>query len=292
MSHQFIINAIRHIPSGARRRFAVFLAGLLYRLSFKHRLIAMHNLTRSFPEKSLPEIKKILRKSYSSFAIVVSEFFDIPSLNKDNLHRLICVEGLENYQEALREEKGVLVFGAHFGNWEIGNAALALMTKPFVFLYRVFDSPFLEKYITGIRVSYGNTSLSKDKAMRPIIRLLKNGLTVNMLIDQNVAWYEGVFVDFFGRKACTTSGLALLALHTQSSVLPAFTRRLPDGSYLLEIGKKVDIVDSGDRVRDVLTNTQNFTNIVEEQIRKYPEQWLWLHQRWKTKPCQIKQRGK
>jgi KDO2-lipid IV(A) lauroyltransferase len=287
-----MVKLIQYIPSGARRRLADLLAGALYNLSFKHRLIAMHNLMRSFPEKSLPEIKNILRKSYSSFAVVVSDFFDIPSLKKEKLHHVIRVEGLENYREALKEAKGVLLFGAHFGNWEIGNAALALLTRPFVFLYRVFDSPFLEKNITGVRASYGNTSLSKDKAMRPILRLLKNGSTINMLIDQNVAWYDGVFVDFFGRQACTTTGLALLALHTKAPVLPAFTRRLPDGGYLLEIGKKVDIVDSGNRVQDVLTNTQIFTKMIEEQIRKYPEQWLWLHQRWKTRPCQIQQRGK
>jgi KDO2-lipid IV(A) lauroyltransferase len=127
--------------------------------------------------------------------------------------------------------------------------------------------------------------------MRPMIRLLKNGATINILIDQNVAWYEGVFVDFFGRKACTTPGLALLALHTKAPVLPVFTRRLPDGRYLLEIGKKVEIVSSGNRDADVLINTQNFTKIIEDKIRKYPAQWFWVHQRWKTKPCQVKQKG-
>jgi len=111
-----------------------------------------------------------------------------------------------------------------------------------------------------------------------------------MLIDQNVAWYDGVFVNFFGRKACTTSGLALLALHTNAPVLPSFTRRLPDGKYILEIGPKVEIIRSGDRNNDVLINTQNFTKIIEEKISQYPEQWFWVHQRWKTKVCQAKQR--
>jgi len=290
VNEKIIINLVGHIPLGIRRGIAVLLARLLCRLSLKHRLIAFHNLTRAFPGKPMPEIKQIVRKSYTSFALLAADFFEIPDLNKHNIHHFVRIEGLEHYQQALQEAKGVLMFGAHFGNWEIGNAALAMMTAPFIFLYRVFDSPIMEKGITGIRASYGNVSLSKDKAMRPIIRLLKKGSTIHMLIDQNVAWYDGVFVDFFGRKACTTSGLALLALHTQAPVLPVFTRRLSDGRYLLEIGKKIDIVDSGDREADVLENTQKFTTIIEEQIRKYPEQWFWLHQRWKTKQCQIKQR--
>jgi KDO2-lipid IV(A) lauroyltransferase len=262
-----------------------------YYISLKHRLITIHDLMRSFPDKPLKEIISLAKESYISATLVVVEFLDIPYLNKDNLHQWISIEGLENYKEAEQEGKGVLIFSAHFGNWEIGNAALAIMTQPFVFIYRVFDSPLLERVITGVRSSYGNVSLSKYNAMRPMIRLLKNGATINLLIDQNVTWYEGVFVDFFGRKACTTPGLALLALHTKAPVLPVFTRRLPDGRYLLEIGKKVEIVSSGNRDADVLINTQNFTKIIEDKIRQYPAQWFWLHQRWKTNICQVKQKG-
>jgi KDO2-lipid IV(A) lauroyltransferase len=246
---------------------------------------------RSFPEKTTAEILIIARASYRSFALLAAEFCDIPYLTKSNLEGLITIKGLDNYIQACKEGKGVLLFGAHFGNWEIGNAALAMATKPFIFVYRVLDSAFLEKNITAVRASYGNISLPKENAMRPMIRLLKKGATIDLLIDQNVAWYGGVFVDFFGRPACTTSGLALLALHTGSPVLPAFTRRLPDGKYVLEIGKKITIIRTPNRNNDVLLNTQNFTNIIEEKIRHYPEQWFWLHQRWKTKACQVRPRG-
>ncbi|HEX7416138.1 MAG TPA: lysophospholipid acyltransferase family protein [Smithellaceae bacterium] len=282
---------LKYIPLSLRKMIAYLLARFAYWLSLKHRLIALHNLSRSFPEKKLEEIVKIAKKSYQNFSFVAAEFFDIPYLNKDNLHQWITLEGLENYTEACKEGKGVLIFGAHFGNWEIGNAALAIMTQPFIFVYRIFDSPLIESVVTGVRASYGNVSLSKENAMRPTIRLLKKGITINLLIDQNASWQEGVFVDFFGRKACTTSGLSLLAMHSGAPVLPAFTRSLPDGKYLLEIGKKVKIIHSGNRDNDVLINTQNFTKIIEEQIRKYPEQWFWVHQRWKTKLSQVKQRG-
>jgi KDO2-lipid IV(A) lauroyltransferase len=267
------------------------MAKLFYCLSLKHRLIAIHNLTRSFPDKSLEEIIRIAKESYLSVALVLVEFYDIPSLNKDNLHQLITIRGLDNYTNACNEAKGVLLFGAHFGNWETGNAALAISTRPLSFLYRILDSRLLEGIVTTVRASCGNTSLPKENAMRQMIRLLKKNTTLSLLIDQNVAWYGGVFVDFFGRKACTTSGLALLAMHTGAPVLPFFTSRLPDGKYLLEIGEKVDIISSENRETDILINTQNFTKIIEEHIRQYPEQWFWVHQRWKTKLCQVKQKG-
>ena len=285
------IALVKRIPLGLRKLLAASLAGLFYHLSCKHRLIALHNLMRSFPGKPVREVTAIAKNSYRSFALLAAEFCEIPYLNKDNLHQFIAIEGLENYLEARQESKGVLLFGAHFGNWEIGNAALAINTEPFVFIYRILDNAFLEENITAVRSSYGNMSLSKENAMRPIIRLLKKGRTVNLLVDQNVAWYDGVFVDFFGRQAATTSGLALLALHTQAPVLPAFTYRQPDGKYILEIGNKVEIIRSADRRNDVLLNTQNFTRIIEDKIRRYPDQWFWMHQRWKTKPIQAKARG-
>ncbi len=288
MQQTIAFKLVRLIPLILRKFCTIALGGAFYHLSLKHRLIAIHNLMRAFPEKHLGEIKKIARSSYLSFAIVAAEFIEIPYINKYNLHKSVIIKGLDNYAEACGEGKGVLLFGGHFGNWEIGNAALAITAQPFVFLYRILDSPFLEDNITRVRASYGNVSLSKENAMRPVIRLLKKGATISMLIDQNVAWYDGAFVNFFGRRACTTSGLALLALHTDAPVLPAFTRRLPGGKYLLEIGPKVEIIRTGDRNNDVLINTQNFTKIIEEEIRKSPEQWFWVHQRWKTKPCQAK----
>jgi Kdo2-lipid IVA lauroyltransferase/acyltransferase len=280
------IKLLKSIPLSVRRILTKSLARAFYHLSLKHRLITIHNLLRSFPKKPLDEIVKIAKGSFRSFALIGAEGIDIPYLNKDNLNKWITIEGLDNYLAANNEGKGVLLFGAHFGNWELGNAALAITTKPFVFVYRILDSPFLEKNITAVRASYGNVSLSKENAMRPMIRLLKKGITINLLIDQNVAWYGGVFVDFFGHPACAISGLALLALHTEAPVLSAFTRRLPGGKYILEISKKVKIIRTADRAKDVLNNTQNFNKIIEENIRRNPEQWFWMHQRWKTKRCQ------
>jgi len=278
----------RVIPLAVRRAVFSGLAWLGYRLSVKHRLIVLHNLTRAFPEKSPAEIVRIAKASYRSFGRVVAEFSEITRLNPDNVHQWVRIQGLEHYDEARRKGKGVLLFSAHFGNWEIGNAAMAIARKPLIFIYRILDSQFLEEAITYVRATCGNISLDKENAMRPMIRALKKGETINILIDQNVAVYDGIFVDFFGRPACTTSGLALLVLHTGAPVLPVFTTRMPDGKYWLEIGAEVAIRNTGNRDADVRESTQTFTGIIEEHIRKYPEQWFWMHQRWKTKKCQAR----
>jgi Kdo2-lipid IVA lauroyltransferase/acyltransferase len=281
-----LINCI--IPLSGKRLIAVGMSRLVYHLLHKHKLIAVHNLTRSFPEKSLEEVLQILKDSYASFALTFAEFLEIIYLNRDNLHRWVSVKGLEHYEKACREGKGVLLITGHFGNWEMGNAALAILSKPPIFMARILDSPFLEEISTSARATLGIGNLHKENAMRPTLSLLRKGEAIKLMVDQNVAAREGVFVDFFGRPACTTSGVALMALHTGAAVLPIFTTRMPDGRYITEIGPQVETVNTGNRSQDVITNTQNYTRIVEDHVRKYPGQWLWLHQRWKTKLCQAR----
>ena len=259
-----------------------------YYLLQKHKLIAVHNLTRSFPEKSLTENLQIVKDTYANFALTFIEFLQILYLNRDNLHRWVSVKGLEHYEKACNEGKGVLLFTAHFGNWEMGNAALAILSKPPIFMARVLDSPFLEEITTFVRSRLGIGNIHKKNVMSSILSQLRKGEVLKLLIDQNAAAREGVFVNFFGRPACATTGIALMAIHTGAAVLPVFTTRMPDGRYVTEIGPKVETVNTGNRDQDVLQNTQNYNTIIENHVRQYPGQWLWLHQRWKTKPVQAR----
>jgi len=287
LSIDIVLKTFGAIPLSARRNLFVRLFGLFYHLSPKQRLIAIHNLRHAFPEKGTEEIITIAKGVYRTLGIVTADFFEIPSLTKENIGNLVEVQGLENCRKALEKNKGLLMFGAHFGNWELEAIATSLFLKPAAVIYRPLDNPFLDKLVAQVRSSTGNKPVPKERAMRQMLRTLKNNDVLGLLIDQNVAWQEGVFVDFFGRPACTTDGLALLALHTEAPVVPAYIVRMENGKYRMVIEQEMEVIRTGDDHKDALVNTQNFTKVIEDTIRKYPDQWLWVHHRWKTKLCQI-----
>jgi Kdo2-lipid IVA lauroyltransferase/acyltransferase len=282
-----LLFCFRIIPSPLRRALFIGVFRLFYYLVPRQRLIALHNLRRAFPEKSAEEILKIARGVYRNMGIVSAEFFDIPHWSQSNIGEIVDPDGLEHCLKALEKGRGVLMFGAHFGNWELEAVAASLLIKPLAAIYRPLDSALLDQLVLRVRTATGNTLLAKNRAMRAMLRSLKRNEILGILIDQNVDYYEGVFVDYFGRPACTTDGLAILALHTGAPVLPAYMARLPDGRYRLVIGSEVEVVDTGDRNADILANTQRFTKVIEQTVRRYPDQWLWIHQRWKTQLCQV-----
>lgn len=281
-----VLAGFQAIPLSLRRTLFKGAFRLFYHFVPRQRLIALHNLRRAFPEKSEEEIVKIAQGVYRNMGIVAAEFFDIPRLTHENIGGLIETDGLEHIERALAKGKGILLFGSHFGNWEMEAVAAALLIKPLVVIYRPLDNALLERLVFRVRSSGGNIPLPKEHAMRTMLRTLQKNGILGILIDQNVDWYEGVFVDYFGRPACTTDGLALLALHTEAPVLPAYMVRLPDGRYRLVVGEEIEIIRTGDRNADVPANTQRFTKVIEKAVRRYPDQWLWVHQRWKTQLCQ------
>jgi KDO2-lipid IV(A) lauroyltransferase len=282
ISTSVILGIFGAIPRRMRQKICIALFMLFYHVSPRRRLIAIHNLKRAFPERNMNEIIEIAKGVYRNMAIVAADFFDIPKLTPENFRELVEVEGLAHCRNALEKNRGVLMFGAHFGNWELGAIALSLAVKPPVVIYRPLDNRMLDNLVAWVRSCTGNIPLAKDFAMRGMLRHLKKNDILGILIDQNVSVAEGVFVDFFGRPACTTTGLALLALHTGAPVIPGHALRLDDGRYRFVFGEEVELVRTGDRDGDVLVNTQNFTRIIEATVRQYPDQWLWVHQRWKT----------
>lgn len=281
-----ILSVFGYLPLGVRKAFFAVLAAIYYHLFPRHRLIAIHNLKASFPEKDMAEIIDLAWKAYRNIAVVAAEFFDIPRLTRDNIADCVEAVGLENCEMALKKGKGILLFSAHFGNWELIAAALSLYLRPVAFIYRPLDNALLDDLVFQVRAAMGHIPLPKERAMRHILRVLNKNEIVGILIDQNVAWKEGVFVDFFRRPACTTDGIAQIALRTGAPVIPLFLLRVKDSKYRLIAGKEVEIVDTGNWDLDIVINTQNFTSVVEEMVRKHPDQWLWLHHRWKTKPWQ------
>jgi len=271
------------IPLKARRGFfrTVFL--LFYHFSVKHRSVTLDNLTSAFPEKSLPEIIKIAKSVYLNLGTFTAEFFEIPFLTRENMSDWIKFEGLENYTKALKKKKGILFYTGHFGNWELAATCLGLQNLQINIIYRTLDNPIIEDFVAWFRSLTGHKIIPKGGAFRKVIELLKKNEVVGILIDQNVTRREGIFVNFFNRPASTTRRFAALALQTGAAVIPVFIIRLEDGTYKIIIYEKTIITKTDNYENDLLENTQRFTSIIEDIVRKYPDQYFWLHQRWRTK---------
>ncbi len=281
-----ILFIFRCIPLGLRKKLFISVFRLFYHCSAKQRLIALHNLRCAYPEKSIDEIVAIARGVYRHVAIVAAEFFEFPYITKETLSEWVEFEGLENFNDALAEKKGILSVLAHFGNWELMPIVLPMAAQPAHIIYRPLDSPILDDMMAWVRTLHGNTLIAKEGSAKTIRRLLGKNKVIAILSDQNVAAREGVFVDFFGRPACTAVGTAVLAMRTGAPVIPAFMPRMENGKYKFIIKPAVEITVTGNDEADILTNTQRFTRVVEDMVREYPDQWFWIHQRWKTKLCQ------
>jgi KDO2-lipid IV(A) lauroyltransferase len=281
-----IFFSFRLIPLGVRREIFKALFRLFYHASVKQRIIALHNLRSAYPEKSLDEIEALAKGVYRHMGIVLAELFEMPYITRETLREWADVEGLENLEKAFAQGKGVLSIVAHFGNWELMTVAVPLMARPMQIIYRPLDSPVMDNLLGWSRTKHGNSLIPKGGSGKRIIRLLRENNAIGILSDQNVDKNEGAFVDFFGRPACTSVGTAVLAMQSGAPVLPAFMPRMPDGRYKLIILPAVEITSTDNYESDLIVNTQRFTKIVEDMVRRYPDQWFWIHQRWKTKPWQ------
>ncbi len=266
-------------------RLANGLGRLWHRLDRRHRRIAERNLDLAFGDELSSEAKKaIARNTFIHLACVFLELPQLFRLNNNNLDRYLTFSGTEHLFSILAKGKGILVMASHFGNWELMSLAFSIRYRPFYVVMRPLDNPGLNAWVVRMRTRGGNQPITKADSARRIIRLLRQGEAVALLIDQNVDWYEGVFVPFFRETACTSKALAALALRTDSLVLSVYNYREPDGRYHMVFQPEVEIVRSGDRTADIERNTARFNEIIEGYVREHPEQWFWLHQRWKTRP--------
>jgi Kdo2-lipid IVA lauroyltransferase/acyltransferase len=264
---------------------AEIVAALGYRLAKRQRRAGIQNLRMAMPSLNEGERFAILRGSFSNLGRLLVEFSHFPDLNKENIKNLVAYEGFEHYENAVGRGKGVIFLTAHFGAWELSCFAHSLYGNPMKFVVREIDNPKVERLIETYRGLAGNTPIDKRSASRDILKALRNNETIGILVDQNTTRDEGVFVDFFGIPAATTPAVATLALRTGASVIPGFmiwdatTRK-----YRLRFDPPVELISSGDPARDIAENTRAFNVVLENMIRQYPDQWLWIHRRWKTRP--------
>ena len=281
------LDAAASMPCGVKWKLAGFLGQVWFRFDAKHRAIVLSNLKRAWgDELNDNERQTICRHNFSHFARIV---LDLPYLRKitaDNVERFATFAGEEHFQAALRKGKGLLFMTSHLGNWELMALAFSLKHHPAYLVIRTLDSHFLDELINSIRSKGGNRLVRKSGSVRAVLRLLRQGEIVALLIDQNVDWYEGVFAPFFKDVACTTRMLAVVALRTGAPVVPVYNLRLADGRCQVVFEPEVSLIRTGDKTRDAEENTALFNRIIESHVRRQPEQWFWMHQRWKTRPYQ------
>ncbi|MBA3976349.1 MAG: lipid A biosynthesis acyltransferase [Candidatus Solibacter sp.] len=267
------------MPRPAAERAAYALLRLVDLLVPKLRRVAMRNLELACPELPASERPRRVNGCFRSLARVLTALAKFPDINHSNVHRWIRYEGYEHFENALKRGKGVIFATAHLGNWELSAFAHALMSQPMSFVVRPLDNPLLDSLATRLRQMSGNVVIGRNGILRPILRALHANRAVGILADQNVALDEGVFVDFFGRKACVDSGLARLAARTGAAVIPGFAVwSQAEQRFILRFYPPLEI--TGDEIQD----TQSVQSALERAIRQYPDQWLWIHRRWKTRP--------
>ncbi len=279
------IKILGWLPRPLSRAFAIGLAQIVYLLHFRLRAVGMRNLAMVFPEKTEAERKRILRGEFTSLGRQLSELCQFPRYTRENVDDVVVYDGLENYERAYARGKGVLFLTAHFGAWELSAFAHSLHGHWLHVVMRPMDNEYLDRLLQSYRTMHGNKTVAKDDSVRGLLSAMKAGETVGILMDTNMTPPQGVFVDFFGMAACTASGLARIALRTDAAVVPGFTiwdKAL--GKYRLRFDPALELIRTGDLEADLVANTQRFTKVIEDYVRQYPEQWLWVHRRWKTRP--------
>lgn len=261
------------------------LGDLAYWVLPGRRSVARENLERAFAgERSTPELDRLCRESFRHLGMMLVEacafFFRPPSV----LLSRVDVEGVDHLKTAAAHGRGILLLTAHFGNWELLAAAHVYTGYPLSVVVRPLDLAVLDRVVTRFRERGGVELIPKPRALRGVREALLRGWMVGILLDQNASRREGVFVPFFGEPASTSKSLALLALRTGAPVVPVFIERQAAGRHRVTIEPAVPPPVTGDREQDVLAFTTTFSRIVESRIRRSPEQWFWMHRRWRTRP--------
>ena len=280
-----LIKGIGALPRPLARAAGITLAWIVYVLHARLRRVGMRNLQLAFPDKSRHERGKILRGVFTSLGRQAAEVCLFPKYTRENVSQVVVYDGFENFERALTGGKGVLFLTAHLGGWELSAFTHSLQGYPLHVVMRPLDNVYLDSLTRRYRTMHGNTMVEKDDFVRRLLSAMKAGETAGILMDTNMTPPQGVFVDFFGIPACTASGLARIGLRTDAAVVPGFT--IWDSAlrkYRLRFEPAVQLIRTDDNDADAIANTALFTKIIEQFVRKYPDQWLWVHRRWKTRP--------
>ena len=275
------------LPRRAALTVGALLGELLYRIALPQRRVAFHNLRLAFPEKSDAERRAILRRSCRNLGRVGAEVCHFASLTPESVRSFNAIDDPELWRSAIADAagRGALILTGHFGNFELLAYAHGLLGHPITLVHRPLRNPLVDRVVTALRSRVGTTSLAKKTAAKAALRALHEHRMVAIPADQNQTQRYGVFVDFFGLPASTTPGPARLAMLSRAPIYPVFLVREGESDrHRIVILPEVELVRSGNRDADVVANTQRCTAVIEDMLRRYPDQWIWFHKRWKTRP--------
>src|SRR5712692_9050887 len=280
-----ILRGLGVLPRPVARSLVVAVTRILFALLPKLRKTAEANLRIAFPDWSDTQRSVIIRGMLRNLGWMAAEFARFPKYTKKNIEDIVVLDGHENFLEGHRRGKGVLYLTGHIGAWELSSFAHALYGFPLHYMARPIENSKIDALVNGYRRLCGNQPIFKNESARVTLKILKDAGTIGILADQNTMPEESVFVDFFRKPASTTTGIARLALHTDAAVVPGYAV-WDEGiqKYRLRFEPPVELIRTGDEERDVRENTQKFTKVLEEIIRRYPDQWIWVHGRWNTRP--------
>jgi KDO2-lipid IV(A) lauroyltransferase len=280
-----IVRTLGILPRPLARFLGIATARLVCLLHSRLRRVGLRNLEIAFPKLSLDERRRLLKAEFDNLGRLLAEFCLFPRYTRENVSRVAVYDGLENYVAARDRGKGVLFLTAHFGGWEIGSFVHSLHGYPIREVVRPLDNPYIDRLVERYRTLHGNSTFGKQEFARGLLAAMRAGETVGVLMDTNMTPPQGVFVPFFGVSACTASGIARVALRTDAAVVPAFTIwDSTAGKYRIHFEPALKLIGTGDDDADAVANTAQFTRVIEDFVRRHPDQWLWVHRRWKTRP--------
>jgi KDO2-lipid IV(A) lauroyltransferase len=280
-----ILRALEVLPRRLALKVSQAVGALAYLVLPHLRRHAEANLCLALPELDEQKRAAIKRGVFRNLGRLLGEVSQFPKFNRANIEKIVVYEGLQNYLDAVAQGRGVILLTGHIGAWELSVYAHSIYGYPMAFLKRNVDNPLVEQLAESRRARYGNRSIDKKGSVREVLKTLKAGGVVGILADLNATREEGVFCDFFGVPACTTAGAATLALRTGAVVLPGYL--IWDEAarvHRLHFEKPIETINTGNQKEDVQTNTARYTQALEAVIRRHPDQWLWIHRRWRTRP--------
>lgn len=281
---KFLVGIANLMPRRQWLKFCGMLGNIAYVFARRSKAKTITHLTLAFGnEKSQAEIKKISSGVFKMLGKNVGDILRSVNVSSlEELNKFVVMEGFENFELADRRGKGVVFVACHMGAFELQITSMALRKLNFMVIGTPLKDKRLNELMWKHRNRNGTNAVERDKATFPMLKVLKSGGSVALLIDQDTK-VKSTFVDFFGMPASTPIGAALMAMKTGAAVLPAFSHLGEDGLQHIEILPEIPLRITGNEDEDIKFNTQVFTGYIENQIRKHPEQWVWMHNRWKTK---------